>query len=261
VSGDATALLDHLSAMGQALSPDTINDLSTRIQELPRPESATLISAPSPRERVLVERLIALWNKLPDLSAHCVAFALLAAGRTASQVADLQTIELAWTGPRTGVIPTRRIDQALYEVVASSERELVVVSYAVFNVPRVVEALNAAVDRGVDVILVLEFEGAEGEQTYDPLVALRGLRDSIAVYHWPFSKRPDIGHGKRGFIHVKAAVADQTLALISSANMTSYGLEANMELGVLVRGAVVPERIGRHFRQLIQEGVLELWRK
>lgn len=261
MTGDANTLLDHLSAMAQELSPDRVQDLSSTLRELPGPEATELIAAPSPRERVLIERLVAVWKSVPDLPAQSLAFALEAASRTANQVAGLQTIELAWTGPRTGVVPARRIDQALYEVVASSERELIVVSYAVFNVPRVLEGLNAAVDREVDVALILEFEGPEGEQTYDPLQALEGLHEGVHVYYWPFSKRPSVGHGKRGFIHVKAAAADRTLALISSANLTSYALEANMELGILVRGAVVPERIARHFRLLIQEGVLEPWRR
>jgi phosphatidylserine/phosphatidylglycerophosphate/cardiolipin synthase-like enzyme len=210
---------------------------------------------------MLFGRLIDLWKASPGLPVHCVSFALLAASRTAGQVAALQTIELAWTGPSTGIVPARRIDQALFEVVASSERELLVVSYAVFNVPVVLNGLNAAVDRGVSVELVLEFEGAEGDQTYDPLVALRGLSESVRVYYWPFAKRPTAGPGKRGFIHVKAAVADRNLALISSANLTSYALEANMELGVLIRGASVPDRIARHFGHLIREGILEPWRR
>ncbi|MGH7880454.1 MAG: phospholipase D-like domain-containing protein, partial [Candidatus Binataceae bacterium] len=100
----------------------------------------------------------------------------------------------------------------------------------------------------------------EGEQTYDPLVALRGLAEGISVYHWPYPKRPLVGPGtKRGFIHVKAAVADERVAMISSANLTAYALYANMELGLVVRGDAIPERIARHFRQLIRDGVLEPW--
>jgi phosphatidylserine/phosphatidylglycerophosphate/cardiolipin synthase-like enzyme len=209
---------------------------------------------------MLVEGLADLWRRVPDVPSHCLALALEAAARTASRVAGSQTIDLAWTGPHTGVVPVRRIDQSLYEVVAQSDRDLLVVSYAVFNVPRLVDGLNAAVARGVDVVLVLEFEGPEGEQTYDPLVALRGLTEGIRVYHWPYSKRPYIGpEGKRGFIHVKAAIADNRVAIISSANLTAYALDANMELGLVVRGEPIPQRIAQHFRQLIQTQVLQPW--
>jgi phosphatidylserine/phosphatidylglycerophosphate/cardiolipin synthase-like enzyme len=45
--------------------------------------------------------------------------------------------------------------------------------------------------------------------------------------------------------------------LVSSANLTSSALERNMELGVVVTGGSAPSRIGRHFRDLIQRGILE----
>jgi cardiolipin synthase A/B len=259
MNGDKVALLDHICAMAEALSPDTVESLSVRVRQIKVLDADGVLGGSNVRERALIQRMVDLWREVPDLPAICLSFGLLAASRTASQVADLQTIELAWTGPRTGVVPARRIDQALYELVSGSESHLLVISYAVFNVPKLVEAMNGAVARGVDIVLVLEFEGAEGEQAYDPLVALTGLHESIRVYHWPFPKRPLIAPGRRGFIHVKAAVADRNVALISSANLTSYGLDANMELGVLVRGAAVPQRITQHFEQLIRERVLEPW--
>jgi phosphatidylserine/phosphatidylglycerophosphate/cardiolipin synthase-like enzyme len=253
-------LLDHLTTLARELSPDAIRELSARLAASTGPDAAGAWTAAGQRQRLLFERLVELWRRAPEVSSYGLALALEAAGRTASQVAGLQTIELAWTGPHTGVVPVRRIDQALYEVVTGVERELIVVSYAVFNVPRLVEALNGAAARGAEVLLVLEFEGAEGEQTYDPLVALHGLTERIRVYHWPYAKRPHIGpQGKRGFIHVKTAVADERVALISSANLTAYGLDANMELGLVVRGEAIPQRIARHFRQLVQNGVLEPW--
>jgi hypothetical protein len=47
--------------------------------------------------------------------------------------------------------------------------------------------------------------------------------------------------------------------MISSANLTAYGLDANMELGLIVRGDPIPQRIAGHFRQLIRDGTLEPW--
>lgn len=255
---EVTDLLDHLTTLAVELSPDAIRELSSMLRASPGPDAE--LTAAGRRQRLLIEQLADLWRNAPEVPPHWLAFALDAAGRTASRVASAQTIELAWTGPHTGVVPVRRIDQALYEVVVAAEHELIVVTYAVFKVPRLVEALNGAVSRGVDVVLVLEFEGAEGEQTYDPLAALRGLAEGIRVYHWPYSARPIIGPGeKRGFIHVKTAIADERIAMISSANLTAYGLDANMELGLVVRGEPIPQRIASHFTQLIRDSVLEPW--
>jgi len=41
-----------------------------------------------------------------------------------------------------------------------------------------------------------------------------------------------------GSLHVKCAVADASVALISSANLTDYTMSLNMELGVLVKGGL-----------------------
>lgn len=251
-------LLDYLTTLAVELSPDAIRELSDRLRKSPGPDSG--FTAAGQRQRLLIEHLADLWRQAPEVPSQSLALALDAAGRTASRVASAQTIELAWTGPHTSAVPVRRIDQALYEVVLAAEHELIVVTYAVFNVPRLVEALNGAISRGVDVVLVLEFEGAEGEQTYDPLAALRGLAEGIRVFHWPYAERPAVGPGgKRGFIHVKTAIADERIALISSANLTAYGLDANMELGIVVRGEAIPKRIASHFIQLIRDGVLEPW--
>ena len=56
-------------------------------------------------------------------------------------------------------------------------------------------------------------------------------------------------------MHVKCLIADRRLALISSANLTDYALEANMELGLLV-GGVIPGRLAAHFDQLVLRGEL-----
>ena len=45
-------------------------------------------------------------------------------------------------------------------------------------------------------------------------------------------------------------------ALISSANLTEYALNLNMELGLLVRGGDLPGRVVGHLRRLMREGVL-----
>ena len=87
--------------------------------------------------------------------------ALISAQHAAHQVAASQALELVWTGP-TSSVPVRRNDQALYEVVASADRSLWIVSFVVFQVPRVRDGIVDAVARGVDIRLVLEFSGATG---------------------------------------------------------------------------------------------------
>lgn len=239
------------------LSGDTVESLASRLERLKGPTEAGSLTGPTPRARQLIDRLSAVWRTCPELAGSGLALSLRAAKASVDAVRAEQSVDFLWTGPTTVAVPVRRHDQALLEIIAGSMETLTLVSYAVFGVQAVVEALASAVGRRVTVRVVLEFRGAEGEQTYDPLKALKGLDPRIEVYHWPYEERPVREDGKRGYIHVKCAVADGRVSFISSANLTTYALEANMELGVLIEGGSVPQRIQEHFDRLMASGVLE----
>ncbi|MDA8379927.1 MAG: phospholipase D-like domain-containing protein [Actinomycetota bacterium] len=57
-------------------------------------------------------------------------------------------------------------------------------------------------------------------------------------------------------LHAKGAIADDRLAFVTSANLTEYALDRNIELGLLVRGGEVPRQLARHFDRLVATGVL-----
>ncbi len=59
-----------------------------------------------------------------------------------------------------------------------------------------------------------------------------------------------------GALHVKCAVGDASLLLLSSANLTHYALNLNMEMGILVRGGALPRRVAAHFMSLIDKGAI-----
>jgi cardiolipin synthase len=41
-------------------------------------------------------------------------------------------------------------------------------------------------------------------------------------------------------------IVDRCVALVGSANLTSYGLERNLECGLLIRGGPVPAALADH---------------
>ncbi len=47
-------------------------------------------------------------------------------------------------------------------------------------------------------------------------------------------------------MHAKILVVDRRVALVGSANLTGYGLERNLECGLLVRGGPVPRLLVEH---------------
>ena len=67
-------------------------------------------------------------------------------------------IELLWGGPsRAAGIPARRIDQALYDLIANAKHEVVLVTFAAAQIGRLTGELRRAAQSGVRIPLILEF--------------------------------------------------------------------------------------------------------
>ena len=113
------------------------------------------------------------------------------------------------------------------------------VSYAVYKIPRICEALVRAANRGVKINIIVETPNKiEGQTEYDTIQA---LGDQVACMCQPCitgpkKKEERIPGGKHGILHVKCAVADGRWLFLSSANLTEYAFTINMELGMLVTG-------------------------
>src|SRR5262249_18043136 len=145
------------------------------------------------------------------LPPQAVALALLTAAHSEKAHRDHQSVELVWTGPGTGVVPFRRTEQAILQVLDSAQERITLVSYAVYRIPHVCGALVRAARRGVRITVIVETrEKLEGENEYSTLRALgEEVAGCSAVYYWPKEKRGRDDNGKLGILHVKCAVADR----------------------------------------------------
>ncbi len=153
----------------------------------------------------------------------------------------------------------RRTDEALLEVVREARRVLTLVTFAAYRVPEVRDALAGAIDRRVDVRFIGETEEAsDGRLRFDAVHALgRDLAAQVRLYEWPHAQRPRGVRGRTGSLHAKCALADTTVLFVSSANLTEAALDANMEMGVLLRGGALPLAASRHFERLMASNVLK----
>ena len=130
-------------------------------------------------------------------------------------------------------------------------------SFVAYKADKVVNALRAAVSRDVLVRIVLEIsEEHGGKVTFDPVHAMRTAVPGAHIYHWPLEQRTRSEWGDYGSLHAKCAVTDDDVAVVTSANLTGFPLELNMELRILIRGESVSGRVYRHFDELIRRGVL-----
>jgi phosphatidylserine/phosphatidylglycerophosphate/cardiolipin synthase-like enzyme len=169
--------------------------------------------------------------------------------------------ELLWAGPAPGGgMPARRIDQVLYDLIATAEKDILLITFAAHKIQRLAEVLASASRRGVRVRLVLEFGvQSQFQLSHDALKAFPlDLQEKAEIFYWPIDKRELNLFGKPGKLHAKAAVIDKQ-ALLSSANLTDDAFLRNLELGVLFMGGDMPTKLRQHFEHLIALGTLLRW--
>ncbi|MCX6620616.1 MAG: DISARM system phospholipase D-like protein DrmC [Acidobacteria bacterium] len=169
------------------------------------------------------------------------------------------TTELVWTGPPTPVVPVRRTEQVLCDLIRCAERRLTLTSFGIFQVPRLVEELESALERGVALRIVLGDREAHSDQEIDRQRQQlgRAVATGASLLQWPPERRARDEKGHAGLMHAKAAVADSKVAFLTSANLTEAALERNMELGVLIRGGGLPAAIDRLIDTLVESGELQ----
>jgi putative cardiolipin synthase len=208
-----------------------------------------------------IRKLLGAWEAAPSATSGLgLSVALCAGVEAVEQIRASQLIDIVWTGPATPEVPVRLTREVLLEVVASARSTLVMVSFAAYHVPAVSNAVAGATQRGVDVRFVLETGESAGGTLRGPgaASAFKELAGLVTFYEWPTDQRDVLGSGGRPAMHVKACIADEHTALITSANLTGLAIDSNMELGLLLRGDPVPRRLARHFRQLMVDGVLRV---
>ena len=165
--------------------------------------------------------------------------------------------EIIWTGPANGRFPVRRIDQVLYDLISQAKTRIVLVTFAAHRVRHLCDHLTQAVNRGVELTLIIESEvESEGQLTRDAVAAFQNVPlTHTRIYYWPLAKRERNQSGRPGKLHAKCAIVDD-VAIIGSANMTDDAFNRNMELGMLLRAAATVCAITEHFEELIRHGVL-----
>jgi cardiolipin synthase A/B len=205
----------------------------------------------------LIDRLSAAWKASPSIGPKEIASAFRAAAQVVSLMEARGAIELVWTGPRTGLIPTRQTEQVMLEVIDSARSDLFLVTYVFYKASSIVAALEAAVARGVAVSVLLESSIEHGGTVRGDSV--KAVHDAVAgasLYVWDAASRKSDGYAISAAVHAKCAVADSKLAFITSANLTTAALERNMELGMLIRGGTVPDRLRQHLAALVATEVI-----
>lgn len=262
-AGDDTVSI-LIAQLARQAAPATLRTLATAIGAADwgnwtATQLSVVASVPQAHLRPRVRSLIDAWhNEQPTLAPTGMAAALRAAAEAVLQARGEQVVDLIWSGPTIAAGAFRRTDQALIEVIASAQRQLLVVSFTIYLTEAVEEALNQALARGVQIRCILETHEADGSpMSYNTIAALGPIAERVMIYVWPRDQRLVDPTGRSGRMHVKCALADRQMLFLSSANLTGAALNANMELGVLITGGSAPVRVASHFEQLISRGIVK----
>lgn len=201
-----------------------------------------------------------LINKLTDstnnINSISIALAIRSAILVKQHESSYETIETIWTGPDSDIIPLRRTDMALTQLINSAKKELLIVTYTVYKIDKLIEAIEDALNRNVNVHFILE-DQKKFQQNIDSLKNKFGnyIKNKSKFYIWPKPVRP-FDNDNKACLHVKCAVADDKMLFLSSANLTKSAMNLNMELGVLITGGEQPKNIVRHFNAFINNNIL-----
>lgn len=248
------AMLIAATDLVALLSPSRIEALADRVRgSLSDERDGNLHQlVTTPAARAALDRLIAAWRQT-GISGDVLAGILVGAAYARQQAQRESSVELVWTGPTTPFVATRRTEQVLLDLIHHAQTDLFLVSFVAYDVSSVVDALNAATARGIEVRILLETSTSQGGSLFvDPVATMRRCVPSAALYVWidrpaPFTE---------GRVHAKVAVADGHTAFLTSANLTGHALEKNMEAGVVISGGHVPTGLREHLLALIEMKVI-----
>lgn len=153
----------------------------------------------------------------------------------AQALADTPDVQVAWTHPGPVQPAVRTTGAVAREIIDGSSRSLLVVGYSVTVdadlaglAAQTVAAMGRAATRGVRVTAILHRETRNRE------ALLRGWpagREPPGIFTWPQREGDEMAA-----LHAKVLVADARVALVTSANLTYHGFEANVEVGVRITG-------------------------
>jgi cardiolipin synthase len=245
------ALIEAVAHIAMEVHPERIEAICSALGVA---QSANIIGAVrsgfgaafSPR---LMQAFEAALRASPHVTAGELSAMFRASSTTAALAAGALSVELVWTGPGTGMVPVRHTAQVLTGLIDEARERLFLVSFVAYHVSTVIAALQRAVERGIQVRVLMERSKEHGGNvTVDSISMLKQSLPRAQFYEWDKSLSDT---AQTASVHAKCAVADGAVAFVTSANLSEAAMERNMELGVLLRGGQVPPLLDQHLAALV----------
>jgi cardiolipin synthase len=202
-----------------------------------------------------------LWSSTENvLSGRALAIALRASvSAVAAERRQTPQTEVVWTGPNVVGSFLRTTREVVREILRNAKTEILIVGYWIAArdngegiIEEVIASLAEAVSKGVRVTMIVDERlRPDGRDNRGVLLSLWPTSvplPNLLTWRLP----PDDRHLK---LHAKTMIADRREVLITSANLTSYALDRNIEVGVRIVGRPAAD-IAKHFDALIRQQVV-----
>jgi cardiolipin synthase A/B len=168
--------------------------------------------------------------------------------------------QVVWTGPGIEGSYLRATREVLREIVRGARHSLVVVGYWIASpgdgegiIQELIDLFAEAVGRGVKLTFILD-ERTRGDGTDNRKILKQIWPDDATFPRLLTWRLPSADRHLK--LHAKVLVADDEDALVTSANLTWYAMDRNMEMGVRIIGQPAGI-IAHHLKLLDQQGVLQ----
>lgn len=246
------ALLDAITEVVTLVPREKVAAIAGRIRNA-KSKAISLTDFESTHQvAVALHRLKKSWQA-SEVSAGELAAMLAASSHTIDKINAEQSLELVWTGPTTPFVSARRTEQALLQVIESARKSLFITSFVAYDVSSIIDALNHACERCVAVSILLESSQLHGGSiSIDVIGKISALVPDAKLYVWQ-NKASEFTDGR---VHAKVAIADSKICFITSANLTGFAMERNMEAGLLITGGRVPKSLADHLNSLVATKVI-----
>lgn len=256
IVGDWAGLTAAASQAASTLPVEQVSLLAQRAATHATPTTARSIGdqPPTINFRHAAHTIVTAWQNTTDPPhGQVVAGMLLAAATAIANARDEEKVDLVWTGPDSKSIRGRATSDVIVSVIGNAKHSLVLCTFASRKVPRIHDALRAAAERGVSITLILENEKSNSTYVPAPTDPFAGI--PAEVLEWPADHRKPAGAWSPA-LHAKFVLADDATLFITSANLTGFALDRNIEAGLLVEGGPIPGQFRDHLRDLAYRRVL-----
>jgi phosphatidylserine/phosphatidylglycerophosphate/cardiolipin synthase-like enzyme len=172
------------------------------------------------------------------------------------------------TGSTAPELPSRDTGVIFRSVIEAAEREILLVSYALYKGRELLAPLHQKMidTAGFRVRMILDVSRPRGDTSLASQIIAR-FKNDFLTRNWPGEPWPLVFYDPRGLetepqrkavVHAKCVIADDHLAFVTSANLTEAAQEKNVEVGVLIESHEKVRQLKAYFEGLIEASLLKV---